>query len=196
MVSMGRKPTGLRDALKRTAARLFYLQGYPSTGLSQLVEEAGTNKTSLYQYYASKEELGIEYVREISRFLLLRIERLMKQSKGPDEFFKRLVRLIVSDIESQESFNACPVAGFAYQIGAGQPLQAVVQETASGWLESFRRYYDGLVQSGLMKKKNTSMLARQTLLIYQGGMAGWRLTGDVKLIQETEGMYRLLLLSE
>lgn len=190
---MGRKPTGLRDTIKRTAAKLFYLQGFPETGLSQLVHEAGTNKTSLYQHYASKEELGIEYVREMGRFLALRIERLMKQAKRPEDFFKSLVRLIASDIESEKKFNACPVAGFAYQIGAAQPLHSVVQEISKGWLESFRAYFEALMKAGTIPKQNASTLARQTLLIYQGGMAGWRLTADIKFIHETEGLYLSLL---
>lgn len=52
----------------------------------------------------------------------------MKQAKNADDFFKRLIRLIASDIESGGEFNACPVAGFSYQIGSTHPMQKQVQE--------------------------------------------------------------------
>lgn len=46
-----------------TAARLFYKQGYNSTGINQILEEAKVAKASLYQHFKSKEDVGVEYLK-------------------------------------------------------------------------------------------------------------------------------------
>jgi len=46
-----------REELTRIAARLFAEQGYQGTSLSDLAEELGVQKPSLYHHIASKEDL-------------------------------------------------------------------------------------------------------------------------------------------
>jgi AcrR family transcriptional regulator len=52
-----------RQKIVETACRLFYAQGYNNTGINQVIEEAKVAKASLYQYFPSKEDLLIEYLR-------------------------------------------------------------------------------------------------------------------------------------
>ena len=48
-----------RERILDTAARLFYAQGYNSTGINQVIKEANVAKASLYQHFPSKEDLLI-----------------------------------------------------------------------------------------------------------------------------------------
>jgi AcrR family transcriptional regulator len=52
-----------RERILETASRLFYTQGYNSTGINQVIDEAKVAKASLYQYFPSKEDLLAEYLR-------------------------------------------------------------------------------------------------------------------------------------
>ena len=52
-----------RERIVDTASRLFYTQGYNSTGINQVIKEAGVAKASLYQYFPSKEDLLAEYLK-------------------------------------------------------------------------------------------------------------------------------------
>jgi AcrR family transcriptional regulator len=60
------RPSETRDRIVDTASRLFYKQGYNLTGINQLIDEAGVAKASLYQHFASKEELLIAYLTKTS----------------------------------------------------------------------------------------------------------------------------------
>ena len=51
-----------RKRIVDAASRLFYQQGYNSTGINQIIEEANISKASLYQHFKSKEDLLIEYL--------------------------------------------------------------------------------------------------------------------------------------
>ena len=46
-----------RERILQAAARLFYAQGFHSTGIDRIIAEAGVAKMSLYQHFRSKEEL-------------------------------------------------------------------------------------------------------------------------------------------
>ncbi|MEQ9366292.1 MAG: TetR/AcrR family transcriptional regulator, partial [Leptospirales bacterium] len=88
---MAKKPR-VRTELKKQARKLFYMQGYPSTGISQIIDAAGTNKATFYYNYKSKEQLGQEYLTEYSAYLLTRLVRMMKHSETPAEFVHKWIR--------------------------------------------------------------------------------------------------------
>ncbi|HTB63925.1 MAG TPA: TetR/AcrR family transcriptional regulator [Opitutales bacterium] len=48
----------------RTAARLFYEQSYHSTGINQIIAEAGVAKATFYAHYPSKESLGATWLSQ------------------------------------------------------------------------------------------------------------------------------------
>lgn len=47
-----------------TAANLFYKQGYNSTGINQIIDEAGIARGSLYNHFKSKTDLLHTYLQE------------------------------------------------------------------------------------------------------------------------------------
>ena len=54
-----------KERILETAYKLFYAQGYNVTGINQILEESGVAKASLYQHFGSKEDLGIEYIKQV-----------------------------------------------------------------------------------------------------------------------------------
>lgn len=64
---MNQKPgSDTRQRIVDTAAQLFYRQGYNSTGINQVIKEAEVAKASLYQYFPSKDDLLMEYLKVTS----------------------------------------------------------------------------------------------------------------------------------
>jgi AcrR family transcriptional regulator len=59
-----------REKLVAAATRLFYSRGIHAVGIDEIVERAGIAKMSLYNNFASKDELVCEYLRRQSGALL------------------------------------------------------------------------------------------------------------------------------
>jgi AcrR family transcriptional regulator len=57
---------GARERILRAATQLFYRQGINSTGIDQLARAAHVSKRTLYQHFASKDDLVAAYVRGMS----------------------------------------------------------------------------------------------------------------------------------
>ena len=53
----------IEEHLIETASELFYKQGYSLTGINEVIKEANIAKATLYNYYKSKDELCVEFLR-------------------------------------------------------------------------------------------------------------------------------------
>ena len=65
---MAKKPR-VRNELKKQARKLFYVQGYPSTGISQIIDAARTNKATFYYNYKSKNRHSAKFDGKFSAAL-------------------------------------------------------------------------------------------------------------------------------
>jgi AcrR family transcriptional regulator len=54
---------GARDRILDAATTLFYTEGINATGVEHLAEHAHVSKRTLYQHFASKDELIVAYLR-------------------------------------------------------------------------------------------------------------------------------------
>jgi AcrR family transcriptional regulator len=61
--SLGRQRPA-RDRLIKAAAELFYSQGIAATGIDAITERAGVARKSLYNNFASKDDLVLAYIRD------------------------------------------------------------------------------------------------------------------------------------
>ncbi len=63
MARSRRTPHEVEQHILDVADRLFYTQGYRATGVNQIIEEAAVAKASFYGHFATKEALGLAYLR-------------------------------------------------------------------------------------------------------------------------------------
>src|SRR3990172_1848956 len=62
---MGDKGNQSRGGIVETGGVLFHAQGYTSTSMDDIVQEAGMTKGSLYHYFTGKEALGTAVVEHM-----------------------------------------------------------------------------------------------------------------------------------
>src|SRR6185369_15775591 len=55
-----------RERILAAARELFYRRGIHAVGVDAIAEAAGTNKTTLYRHFASKDELVAACLREFA----------------------------------------------------------------------------------------------------------------------------------
>jgi AcrR family transcriptional regulator len=56
-----------KEQLFRTAARLFYQNGYRAVGVDTIAAQSGIGKMTLYRHFPSKDELIVAFLRESDR---------------------------------------------------------------------------------------------------------------------------------
>ena len=88
-----------RDAIRAAAGRVFHRQGFAATKLTDVAEEAGMDRASLYYYVGSKEQLFREVVSDAASANIAEAERIAA-SEAPARM--KLARLIESLMTSFE----------------------------------------------------------------------------------------------
>jgi AcrR family transcriptional regulator len=61
--SLGR---GARERIRRVARELFADRGINATGIAEIVSRARVSRRTLYQHFASKDELIVAYLRDLA----------------------------------------------------------------------------------------------------------------------------------
>lgn len=94
-----KKRDAKRQAILDTAYRLFRTQGFDKTSVSEITEQVGGSKATIYSHFPSKEELFVECMMAASEDYIENVVTLLDAS-GSDpstalrEFGKRLLSFI------------------------------------------------------------------------------------------------------
>ncbi|WP_165778868.1 TetR/AcrR family transcriptional regulator [Leptospira perolatii] len=174
---MGRKSTGIRERIIQESKDLFYFQGFGNTSLKEIVEKCGTNKTTFYEYFSSKDELGEIYLRNYIESENNSLNEVVNTINSPEELVKWWVDINLAELKDPDRYNACPIVGFSYQ----QPL---AEHRWDDQLNDFTRTREGIFARFFEKCQangytlrypaaHTGVLAN---MIEQGSLAAWKLT--------------------
>jgi AcrR family transcriptional regulator len=71
-----------RERIVETTLGLFAKQGYNSTGINQIISEAGVAKASFYQHFKSKEDLCVEFLKVRHAYWFDELERFSGKEKA------------------------------------------------------------------------------------------------------------------
>jgi AcrR family transcriptional regulator len=184
-----------KERIVNVSRHLFLKQGYGDTGLNQIVLEAQTVKASLYQHFKSKEALGISVLKAYSSDNLKLLDELMGKYPNPIDFVNAWVRILKREAKRNTLFG-CPMANLRSQISETAPdLLISIQETTQSTVSSMEKYFKRAQELGYTRKKNDyAKLAKQLFIFYEGVLQLWRLSGDVKSLDELSEIVEAIII--
>ncbi len=170
------------------ASVLFRQKGYDATSLNEILKAAGVSKSSFYLNFASKEELGVEYLTRRQKSSLEVIKTLMERKT--DSISKATVVFNYAKTLFNDDISlGCPFISTYMGTNAtilGDEMSSIVasykialQECIYGALEPH------FVHSGATSK--TYKASRQTIataiyLLYEGGIVASTIHKDTSYI--------------
>jgi TetR/AcrR family transcriptional regulator, lmrAB and yxaGH operons repressor len=93
------------------AAELFRRQGYDGTGLSEVLDESGAPRGSLYFHFpGGKDQLAAEAVTATGARIGKGIEALLESSDDVGQAVGRVVDSMAADLEESGYVRGCPIA--------------------------------------------------------------------------------------
>jgi AcrR family transcriptional regulator len=110
-----RKTTARRERIARerearsnlildSAERLFVEKGYHETSINDIAEQADFSRTSVYQYFASKEEIYLQILDRYGDLLTERVTRATADSSPVPEKIGRFLEEIRQIIKEKPNF--------------------------------------------------------------------------------------------
>lgn len=153
---------GARERIERAAARLFYRNGIHATGVELIAQEANVSKRTLYQHFASKNDLVDNYLRGLdARGGLATERRLEDATMSPRE---RL--LAIFDMPARGVLRGCPFHNAAVESAGSLPS---TDEIVRAHKQEFTRRLIAVAQQA--GAADPHLLGQQLAVLLEGATA-------------------------
>jgi AcrR family transcriptional regulator len=166
-----------RDRLMTAAAELFYAHGMAATGIDAITERAGVARKSLYNNFASKDDLVLAYIRDRHQEWLGLYElRVISAQTSRD----RVLAVFDAYIDHAgaayvHGFRGCGLLNAAAELPAGAPGRVAVRE--------HKEQVEAILAAGLagiVDADRAAELAEQLAFVLEGAVARAGLEGSVE----------------
>ncbi|GAA5138387.1 TetR/AcrR family transcriptional regulator [Pseudonocardia adelaidensis] len=129
---------GTKERIVATTSELFRRQGYPSTGLKQIVTEAGAPFGSIYHFFpGGKQQLAAEVIRTSGRAYQQLVEAILDQAPDAVTAVETGFAAAAETLVATDYADACPIATVALEVAStDETLRAATAEVFDAWVES------------------------------------------------------------
>ncbi|AZA83237.1 TetR family transcriptional regulator [Chryseobacterium lactis] len=151
-----------RERILSTSMVLFHQQGYNSTGINQIIDEAKVSKASFYQHFKSKDELCIEFFNKRFDYWVSELENFTSDAKTVEEKFMKSFDFLVY-MNKKEDFRGCSFLNIMSEIpGDKIEIHNVIRNHKSKLREAFNEdLKDDLLSAHIYLLFESSILTSQ-----------------------------------
>ena len=150
---------GSRQAIVTAAARLFLERGFGAVSMDELAQAAGVARRTLYNQFASKEEIFREMLLKVSRQLEDAFPPGVETQGGVEDVLRLVARMILELHKNPEYLGF-----FRMVVADSRQFPWIAEEFAAVMdpqTERFARYLDHLTVMGVLTCRNTTLAAHQ-----------------------------------
>ena len=134
---MKHHPVLPKERILETALKLFHEQGYNTTGINQIISEAGVAKASLYLHFKSKEDLGVEYLKARHAIWYEQLLSFTNESKKEKKKILATFDFLI-DINEKENFRGCSFLNMLSEI---QPDESKLLAVIQDYKQELRKFF-------------------------------------------------------
>ena len=178
-----------RDKLLEAAARLFYADGIAATGIDTITAEAHVAKMSLYNNFASKDELVVAYLNARHGEWL---ELLAERTTQADDSRERVLAVFDAYLDHAElsygrGFRGCGLLNGAAELPVAHPGRALVR--------AHKREVARILaeRCALVGATDPQQLGEHLFLLAEGAMASAGVESDLLPLRHARRLAQRLL---
>ena len=176
---------GARERILAAATRLFLQQGINATGMAELCAEAHVSTRTLYQHFASKDDLVGAYLRRFDDERLLGTEQALARADLPAA--ERL-RAVFTKPVLETVYRGCPFHNAAVEIADQQhPARVVVAAHKAAFLALLT---ETAAEAGA---PDPALLGQQLAVVFEGATALSTSLGSLDPIDHARSIADLLI---
>ncbi len=160
-----------REKILEAATELFHLKGYHATGLSQIIQESGAPKGSLYYHFPNgKEQLAFEAINLSATRIAAEIEQNLAAFDDPTQAFQyhiEFISRIFQDVEPISKLKNVPMGLLAMETAfVNENLRQACEETFEIW---GNLYFEKLRCSGFSEER-AYLISKSISALIEGGI--------------------------
>ena len=162
------KHSEIRHRIIETASTLFYKNGYNSTGINEIISEAGIAKATLYSHFKSKEDICIAYLSFKNATFLEDIKTFATSKENGNEQILALFDFLQRFFKERD-FNGCWCIKTVAEIPKdNENIRAEIQTQKNDFINLIKE----LVINNLnISDDDLDSLSRKIYLLYEAGVS-------------------------
>ena len=163
------KRSEINNHIVTTASRLFYEQGYNSTGINEIIAEAGVAKATLYNHFKSKDDICIAFLQHKNNAFIASLSSYCDLKKEGDARILAIFDFLL-DFYNGDSFNGCWCINTMAEIPkTKQTIKLEIQQQKQGLIQ----FITNSIQKNkpALTEEQSNVLAKQLYLLYEGAVA-------------------------
>lgn len=175
------------DKLLNAARVLFYNHGIAGTGIDAIVKRAGVAKKSLYNNFASKDELVAAYLRVRHEEWLALYEKRRQVANTPREQVLAVFMAYEDHAEYayEHGFRGCGLLNAAAELPAGAPGRQAVREHKEE-VEAILASHLAELMNG--QTNNASSVAKHFAFLLEGSISRAGLEGNSRCVAQARAI--------
>jgi AcrR family transcriptional regulator len=184
-------PRDTRWRIVEAAMELFWLKGYASTSIADILSRSQVNSGSLYYFFPGKQDVLIavlETYRDGIRQLLL--EPAWAGVENPVERVFALLAFYRRHIVETECTYGCPIGSLALELHEADPaVRQLMAENFTGWVDAVEQCF-AAARHRFPAGTDFRGLAELALNVMEGGVMQARTYRDVAHFDRAVAQYR------
>lgn len=181
-----------RQRIVEAAMELFWLKGYGSTSIADILSRSQVNSGSLYHFFPGKQDVLLAvldaYRDGIGPMLL------EPAWDGVEDPIERVFALLGSYrralIETECSYG-CPIGSLALELHEADPVvRERIAENFTGWVDAVKACFD-LAAHRFPPGTDTKALAEMALNVMEGGVMQSRTYRDIAFFDRAVAQFRI-----
>ncbi len=181
----------VKHRISETASFLFYKNGYNSTGINQIIAEAGIAKATLYNHFKSKEDICLAYLQHKNNSFLKNFEAFTSSKpKGKEQILAMFdfLQLFYQD----KDFNGCWCIKTVSEIPKNnERIRNEIQSQKNGFITLIAQLIENNLED--IKAEQIPSLARQIYLLYESAVGESHLHQDDWPIVESKNLCQKII---
>lgn len=185
------KKEKVRERIIRVASDLFYKQGFNSTGINQIIAEADIAIGSLYNHFASKNDLLQAYLIKEELDWFEGLEKSIGHIPDPKEKISAIIDYR-KKLQKSSKFAGCPFIKIVSETGDGNPA---VSAFAKNHKEKQKMMINNIVKEYNEEHQlpDSNIITENIFLLIEGAVVTSTITGNNDSFDQIQKMIQGLL---
>lgn len=146
-----------RHEIKSVALRLFEEKGFQKTSMREISEAVGMGKSSLYDFFTSKDEIVVFAYEEMMKTVIAAAEEIITSESSPELRLRAIMRNNLTYTQQHKHLIVWLNAEARYLVKA---YQNRLHEARYGYQNIVQSVIETGIKEGLFRKTDSALAAR------------------------------------
>lgn len=172
-----------RHEIFHQVVNVFVKKGFHETSMREIAEAAGLGKSTLYDYFKTKDEILVYFFEDQLNDLTNEAQKVALQNLSADKRLRQIMEIYIESLQANKNL-------FLKLTQESQRLkpqsQKLVQEKRYAYQDLVRALIDEGIREGIFRKVNSLLAARLLISGMSSVIYGSRSTGTPQeMLRET-----------